>query len=186
MAARMKDASQSARPSFGFTRPGKAVVLAALSILVAFTAFFSRWHWNSSGLACAAPARAAKAKRARQSFEYTVSDCQGPEKADSVAMEQSEGSLKFSQILTMNCIAATRPSTVRVTNAKTGHNLEVTVTLDSELKSDCTCPIEIDGRISNLAKGDYRISFVYDEKLGRLVDGKATRKVLGTKEFSVE
>jgi hypothetical protein len=148
------------------------VAVVALPILVA--------------LAYAAPTRAAKAKQARQGFEYTVSDCQGPEKVDSVAMEQSEGSVKFSQILTMNCIAATHPNTVKVVYAKKRHNLDVTVILDSELKSDCACPIEIDGTISNLAKGEYRISFVYDEKLGRSVDAKATRKVLGTKEFSVE
>ena len=186
MAARMKGASQSARPSFGFVRPGKAVALVALPILVAIAAFPPRWRWNPSSLAYAAPTRAAKGQQARKDFGYTVSDCQGPEKNDSVALELSEGFVKFSQILTMNFIAATHPNTVKVAYAKKGHNLEVTVILRSEMQSDCTCPIGIDGTISNLAKGDYRISFVYDYKLGRSVDEKATRTVLGTKEFSVE
>jgi hypothetical protein len=112
MAARMKGASQSARPSFGFARPGKAVALVTLPILVAIVAFPPRWHWNPSSMAYAAPTRAAKGKQARKDFEYTVSDCQGPEKNDAVALELSEGSVKLSQILTMNCIAATRPNTV--------------------------------------------------------------------------
>ena len=186
MAARRKGAFQAARPSFGCVRPGKAVALVALPILVAIPAFPPSWHWNPSSLAYAAPTRAAKGKQARKDFEYTGSDCQGPEKNDSVALELSEGSVRFSQILTMNCIAATHPSTVKVAYAKKGHNLEVTVILRSEVQSDCTCPIKIDGTILSLAQGDYRISFLYDSKLGRSVDEKATTKVLGTKEFSVE
>jgi hypothetical protein len=174
----------------GAFRSAKAAALVALPVvlpvLVAITAFAPRWLCSPSGLAYAAPARAAKAKQAPQGFEYKVSDCLGPENADSVAMEQTEGSMKFRQILTMNCIAATHPNTVKVAYAKKGSNLEVAVILDSELKSDCTCPIEIDGRISNLAKGNYRLSFVYDCRLGRSEDEKATRTVLGTKEFSVE
>ncbi len=185
MAARTKGVSHSARPSFGSVRPGKAVALVALPFLVAIAAFPPRWHGKPSSLAYAAPTRAAKGQQARKDFEYTVSDCQGPERNDFLALELSEGTVKLSQILTMNCIAATHPNTVKVAYAKNGHNLEVTVILRSELQSDCTCPIGIDGTISNLAQGDYRISFVYDYKLARSVDEKATRKVLGTKEFSV-
>ena len=191
MTAWMKDASQSERPSFGFVRPGKAVARVALptvvAIVIAILAFPSTWQWNPLGLAYAAPTRAAKVKQqARRDFVYAVSDCQGPEKTDSVALEVSEDSVKLSQILTMNCIAATHPETVKVTYVKKGHNLEVTVLLRSEMQSDCTCPIGIEGTISNLAKGDYRISFVFDSKLGRSEDDKATRKVLGTKDFSIE
>ena len=190
MATRIEGSFQSARPSFGFVRPAKAVALVGLPILVAsavaIAVFPPRWHWNPSSLAYAAPTRAVKEKQFRNDFEYTVSDCQGPEKSDSVALELSEDSVKVRQILTMNCIAATHPNTVKVTYAKKGHNLEVTVVLRSEMQSDCTCPIGIEGMISKLAKGDYRISFVYDYKLGRSVDDKSTRKVLGTKEFSVE
>jgi hypothetical protein len=159
---------------------------AALPILVAIAGLFPTWNWNSSRLAYAAPKHAAKGKQVRKDFEYTVSDCQGPEKNDSVALELSEDSVRLSQILTMNCIAATRPSTVKVAYAKKGRDLEVTVILRSEMESDCTCPIEIDATISNLAKGDYHIAFVYDYKLGRSADEKPTRTVLGTKEFSVE
>jgi hypothetical protein len=160
----------------------------ALPVLVAVAAISPGWPENPSGRAHAAPTRAAKAKPtkpAKQGFAYTVSDCLGPENVDSVAMEQTEGSIKFKQILTMNCIAATHPNTVKVTFAKKGSNLEVTVILDSDLKSDCTCPIEIDGRISNLAKGNYRLSFVHESRLGPSEDEKATKKVLGTQEFSV-
>jgi len=185
MAVQMKDVSQSAKLSFGLVRTGKAVSLPVL-LLVAIAAFVSQGHWNPSSLAYAAPTRATKAKQAREGFEYKVSDCLGSENTDSVAMEQSEGSMAFRQILTMNCIAATRPNTVKVTYAKKGSKLEVTVILESELKSDCTCPIEVDGKISNLLKGDYRIAFVYDEKVGHSVDEKAKPRVLGTKEFSVE
>ena len=186
MAVWMKRASQAARPSCGSVRPGPAVALVALPILVAIAAFSPSWHGNPSSLAYAAPTRAAKGKPVRKDFGYTVSDCQGPEQSDSVALELSEGFVKFSQILTMNCIAATHPSTVKVAYAKQGRNLEVTVTLRSELQSDCTCPIEIDGTISSLAKGDYRLAFIYDYKLGRSQDEKAARKVLGTKAFSIE
>jgi hypothetical protein len=184
-AARMKGISESARPSFGFVRSRKTVAFLALPFLVAIAAFFPRRHWKLSSLAYAAPTHPAKGKQARKDFEYTVSDCQGPEKNDSVALELSDGSVKLNQILTMNCIAATRPNTVKVVYAKKGHNLEVTVILRSEVQSDCTCPIGIEGTISNLAKGDYHISFVFDYKLGRSLDDKATKMVLGTKEFSV-
>jgi hypothetical protein len=181
----MKSISQSARTSFGFVRTGKAVPFLALPFLVVIATFPPRWHWNLSNQAYAAPTHSAKGKQARKDFEYTVSDCLGPERNDSVALELAEDSMKLNQILTMNCIAATRPNTVKVEYAKKGHHLEVTVILKSEVQSDCTCPIGIEGTISNLAKGDYHISFVFDSRLGRSVDDKATRIVLGTKEFSV-
>ena len=184
MAMWMKDAARSAKRSFGVR---KAVALAAPPVIVvALAAFSPRWHWNPTSLAYAAPTRATKAKPAREGFSYTVSDCLGAGHADSVALEQSDSTMKFSQIRTMNCIAGTHPDTVKVAYAKKGQTLEVTVILASERTSDCTCPIEIDGRISKLAKGDYRISFVYEEKLGRSEDEKAPRTVLGTQEFSVK
>ena len=181
----MKGISQSARPNSLFVRTGEAVAFLALPFLVAIARPAPRWHWNLSSLAYAAPTHAAKRKQARKDFEYMVSDCLGSEQNDSVALELSEDAMKLNQILTMNCIAATHPNTVKVVYIKKGHNLEVTVILRSEVQSDCTCPIGIEGTISHLAKGDYLISFVFDYKLGRSVDDKATRMVLGTKEFSV-
>jgi hypothetical protein len=184
MAMWMKDAARSAK---GSVRVRRSVALVSLPIIVgALAAFFPQWHWNPTGLAYAAPTRATKAKPAREGFSYTVSDCLGEGHANSVALEQTENVMKFSQIRAMNCIAGTHPETVKVAYAKKGHSLEVTVLLASERTSDCTCPIEIDGRIANLPKGDYRISFVYEEKLGRSEDEKATRTVLGTQEFSVK
>ena len=139
MAAWMKDASQSARPSFAFVRVRKAVALVAPPIIVvALAAFSPQWRWNPTSSAYAAPTRANKAKQAREDFAYTVSDCLGPGNADSVALDQSEDTMKFSQMRTMNCIAATHPNTVKVAYAKKGHNLEVTVILESEMKSECT------------------------------------------------
>lgn len=164
----------------------RSMAKVALTLLVAIAGGFPTWNWNPSRLAYAAPKHAAKGKHLRKDFEYTVSDCQGPEKNDSVALELSDDSVKLSQILTMNCIAATRPNTVKVAYSKKGRDLEVTVILRSEMESACVCPIGIDATISNLAKGDYRLAFVYDYKLGRSADEKPTKMVLGTKEFSVE
>jgi hypothetical protein len=186
MPARLTGTSQSARPRMGLVRLAKPACLVTLPLLLAIATPPRTWPWHPSSLAYAAPTRATKGKQARKDFEYTVSDCQGPEKRDSVALVLSEDSVKLSQILSMNCIAATHPDTVKVAYAKKGHDLEVTVILRSERQSDCTCPIEIDGTISNLTKGDYRLSFVFDYKLGRSLDEKATRSILGTKDFSVE
>lgn len=170
----------------GLVRLAKPACLVTLPLLLAIATPPRTWPWHPSSLAYAAPTRAAKGKQVRKDFAYTVSDCLGPDKNDGVALELSEGTVKFSQILTMNCIAATHPNTVKVAYAKKGHDLVVTIILKSELQSDCTCPVEIDGTIAALAKGDYRLAFAFDSKLGRSVDEKATEKILGSKEFSVE
>jgi hypothetical protein len=153
-----------------FARAARAVSLVLLPILAAY----------------AAPVHAAKSKKALKDFEYSVSDCLGPDKKDSVGLEVSDGSVSFNQILAMNCIAATRPNTVKVSYAKKARELQVVVSLSSEVLSDCTCPIGIDGRISNLGKGTYRISFVFDFKPGQATHEKPTRQALGSKEFSIE
>jgi hypothetical protein len=133
----------------------------------------------------AAATRRSKSKKAVQDFTYTVSDCHGAGELDSIRLELSEGAVAFNQVLTMNCIAATRPSTVKLSYGKKGRNLEVSIILRSDVLSDCTCPIGIEGTISHLAKGDYRISFVFDHKLGASPDEKPTRQALATKEFSI-
>ena len=154
-----------------FARTGPATAILLLPILVAVAA---------------AQARGGKSKNAAKDFEYAVSDCLGAGQKDSVGLEVSDGSVRFNQVLTMNCIAATRPSTVKVSYSKKGRDLEVSVILRSDVLSDCTCPIGIDGRISNLGKGAHRLSFVFDHKPGNGESEKAIRQVLGSKEFSIE
>jgi hypothetical protein len=169
-----------------FDRAGKAVAMVVLPILVAIAPFSPRLDGNLSKPACAAPAHGAKGKQAPKEFEYTVSDCQGSDKKDSVGLEVSESSVRFNQILTMNCIAATHPNTVKVSYSKKGRDLQVSVILRSDVLSDCTCPIGIEGEIFKLGKGDYRISFIYDYKPGSTANEKPVRQALGSKEFSIK
>ena len=154
-----------------FARAAGAVAVVVLPILVA---------------TAAASARGGKSKNAARDFEYAVSDCLGAGHKDTVGFEVSESSVRFNQILTINCIAATRPSTVKVSYSKKGRELEVSVILRSDVFSDCTCPIGIDGKISNLGKGAHRLSFIFDHKPGNGANEKAVRQALGSKEFSIE
>jgi len=139
-----------------------------------------------AGLAQAAPARAGKHSRAAKDFTYELSDCLEPDRRDSVGLIVSDDSVRFNQVFTMNCIAATRPGTVKVLYPKKGRTLEVSVVLQSTTLSDCTCPMGIDGKIANLGKGTYQLSFVYDAKVGDSADEKPTRQLLGTKEFTIK
>jgi hypothetical protein len=164
----------------------KAVLSILLAILFALAPSPARWDGSLSSLACAAPARGAKGKKARKDFQYSVSDCLESDKMDSVALEVSASSVTFRQTLTMNCIAATRPSTVKVTHAKKGRDLQVVVILETDVLSQCTCPIGIEGTIYGLGKGAHRISFTYDFKPGSALNEKPTRQSLGSKEFSIE
>lgn len=169
-----------------FAWPGKAAFLVVVPMLAAITPV----PWSRGDAlpqaANAAPARPGKNKKAPKDFHYSVSDCLGSDKKDSVGLEVSEGAVSFNQTLSMNCIAATHPSTVKVTYSKKGRELQVVVTLASEVLSQCTCPIGIEGWISDLGKGAYRISFVYDFKPGNSTNEKPTRQALGAKEFSIE
>lgn len=133
----------------------------------------------------AAPRRKAKSKPAGKDFSYTVSDCQGAGELPSIRLEVSEGAVSFNQVLSMNCIAATRPGTAKVNYVKKGRDLAVTVLLRSEVLSDCTCPIGIDGRIANLAQGSYRITFVYDAPPGNLANEPPVRRTVGSDEVAI-
>lgn len=156
-----------------------------LPLLFAVAASPQDPDWSLTKPALAAP-RGGKSKKASQDFEYKVSDCLGADKTDFMGLAVAEDSVTFNQILTMNCIAATRPSTVKVTYAKKGRDLEVSVVLRSEVLSDCTCPIAIDGTIANLGKGTHRLSFFYDAKPDNSESAKPTRQALGTKEFTID
>jgi hypothetical protein len=160
--------------------------MGVLPILVVIAPSSPRWHGDLSRPALAAPARGGKAKKAPKDFEYAVSDCQGSDRKDTVALEVSEDSVRFNQTLTMNCIAATRPNTVKVSYARKGRDLQVSIILRSEVMSDCTCPIGIEGKISRLGKGAYRLSFLFDHLPGNSADDKPVRQTLGTKEFTIE
>jgi len=168
----------------GLAHVAKVVSMLSLPILATVAPLPSRLDQNLSRPAFAAPARGGKSKKAAKDFEYTVSDCQGEGTPDSIRLELSEGAVGWSQVLSMNCIAATRPSTVKLAYAKKGRDLEVSIILRSEVLSDCTCPIGIEGRIFNLGKGAYRLSFVYDRP--DAAKEKPTRHPLATKEFSIE
>jgi hypothetical protein len=150
---------------------------ATMGTLLALSIFFGAAH--------AAPRHRNAAAKAGKSFSYTVSDCQAQGTLPSIRLEVSESSVAFNQILTMNCIAATRPSTVKLAYVKKGSDLEVSVVLRSEVYSDCTCPIAVEGTIANLAKGDYRIAFVYDHQPGDSPKSAPTRQTLATKGISI-
>jgi len=175
----MKGATRPSVPSTPTSRGG-------FLILVALAALAGSLDGNVASAVYAGAGRSAKGKPARKNFAYTVSDCQGSDKTDSVGLELSEGTVGFHQILTMNCTAATRPSTVSVTYVKKARELQVTVVLTSDVLADCTCPIGIDGSISGLDKGAYRISFFYDYPSGAGTKEKSVRRALGTKEFSID
>lgn len=136
------------------------------------------------GLAQAAYARGGgKRNQSAKDFQYEVSDCLESDRQDSMGLIVSDDSIRFNQVFSMNCIAATRPSTVKVLYSRKGRILEVSVVLRSPVLSDCTCPIGIDGKITNLGKGTYKLSFVYDAQVGDT--DKPTRQTLGTKEFTI-
>ena len=170
----------------GLAHMAKAVPLLALPILVAIAPLPSRRDPNHSGAAYAAPARGGKSKQAPKDFTYTVSDCHEAGVPDSIRLEVSEGAVAWSQILNMNCIAATRPSTVKLSYAKKGRNLEVSIILRSNVFSDCTCPIGIEGRIAGLGRGDHRISFIYDHNPGDSANEQPIRQTLATQGFSLK
>jgi len=161
--------------------------LAGLIILAAVTLTVPALPMAPSGLAQASPARARKAKSSPtvKDFEYELSDCLESDRKDSLGLILSDDSVSFDHVFTMNCIAATKPDTVKVLYAKKGQNLEVSIVLRAAKLSDCTCPIGIQGKIANLTKGAYRLSFVYDAQVGNSVDEKPTRQSLGTKEFTI-
>lgn len=150
--------------------------------MVAFTLSASSLPSSASQ---AASARKGKGKPPANDFRYELSDCLESDRRDSVGLIVSDDSVSFDHVFTMNCIAATRPSTVKVLHTKRGQTLEVSIVLRSPVLSDCTCPIGIQGTISNLKKGTYRLSFVYDAKVGDAADEKPTRQSLGGKEFTI-
>lgn len=167
-----------------FAQLAKVLSVAGLCILAVGAAY--PWADGLIAPARAASARKAKAKKAGKDFSYAVSDCHGAGELPSIRLEVSEGAVEFSQILTMNCIAATRPGTAQVTYAKKGKNLEVSVVLRSNVLSDCTCPIGIDGRITNLRKGSYRITFFYEGPPGISPNEPPVRRTVGSDEFSIQ
>jgi hypothetical protein len=138
------------------------------------------------GRAQAAAARRGKDKSPARDFTYAVSDCRAEGTPDSIRLEVSEGAVAFAQTFSMNCTAATHPSSVKLTYVKKGRDLEVTIVFRPDTLADCTCPVGIEGRIANLAKGGYRIHFRYDEKSGGGAGPPATPRSLATKEFSIE
>jgi hypothetical protein len=167
-------------------RAGNAIPRTGVAILVAAMAMLAGWGWVLSGPVHAAKAHRSKSSKAAKDFTYTVSDCLESERKDAVGLVVSDSAVSFNQILTMNCIAATRPGTVKVDYARKGRELEVSVVLRSVVMSDCTCPIEIDGTITRLGKGTYRIAFFFDAPSGTAGKEKAPRRALGMKEFSIE
>ena len=161
----------------------------ALPVVVTMTVAIAPFpSTRDSGLtptAWAASAQRGKRPKAPKDFTYTVSDCLPAGTLDSIRLEVAEGSLTFTQVLTMNCIAATRPSTVKLDYAKKGTHLEVSIILRSAVLSDCTCPIGIEGTITNLRKGAHNISFVFDHAAGNAANEKPTRRTLATREVSI-
>jgi hypothetical protein len=161
----------------------QATSAAFLTLLVAVAP--SHPGLESSSRSAYAATRGGKGKLTTKDFEYQVSDCLESDRTNAMKLVVAEDSVSFNQVLKMNCIAATRPSTVKVTYARKGKALEVGVVLSSDVLSDCTCPIGIDGTISNLGKGTYRISFFYEAK-DDPAHAKPTRQALGTKDFTIE
>jgi hypothetical protein len=138
------------------------------------------------GSAQAARSPRSKNKQAAKDFSYSVSDCHEAGELESIRLELSEGAVAFAQILDMNCIAATRPSSVKLAYAKHGRDLEVTITLRSEVLSDCSCPIGIEGSITHLDKGSYRIRFFYEHPPDHAPNDKPIRRTVGSQEFTIE
>jgi hypothetical protein len=151
-----------------------AVGLAALAAFILATSLPS---------SVAQAARKGKGSQSSKDFKYELSDCLETDRKDSVGMIVSEDAVRFDHVFTMNCIAATQPNTVKVLYSKKGRDLEVSIVLNSTVLSDCTCPIGIQGTISNLKKGSYRLSFVYESKSDE--EGKPARQALGGKEFTI-
>lgn len=168
-------------------RPARTVRAASLVgiVLSALMLVVPSPPWKASGLVQAASARGGKVKQPANDFRYELSDCLESDRRDALGLIVSDDSVSFDHVFTMNCIAATRPNTVKVLYAKKGRELEVSIVLRSSVLSDCTCPIGIQGKIGSLKKGSYRLSFVYDSKVGDSSNEKPTRESLGGKEFTI-
>jgi hypothetical protein len=159
--------------------------IAGLVFLIAFALATPAFPGVPLGVAHASPARKAKSSPTVKDFEYELSDCLESDRQDSMGLIVSDDSVSFDHTFTMNCIAATKPDTVKVLYSKKGRNLDVSIVLRAARLSDCTCPIGIQGKIANLTNGAYRLSFFYEAQVGNSVDEKPTRQSLGTKEFTI-
>lgn len=169
---------------------GASTAAMGLAVSLAVAATFISISPSSPSLqvraASAAPVRASRSKKPSTSFEYKVSDCLESDRESSLRLVLSEGAVSFNHVLKMNCVAATRPDSVKVVYSRHGHALEVSVVLRSHVLAECECPIEVEGTISGLEKGTYHLSFAYDFNPDESSGAKPVKQSLGTKEITIK
>jgi hypothetical protein len=158
----------------------------ATTALVAVLAAGTPMVAGLGGGSVLAAARAGKGKQAAKNFAYRVSDCLESDRESSVRLVVGDGQVSFNHVLKMNCVAATRPGTVTVSHTRRARAIEVSVVLRTQVLSACECPIEIDGTLSALAPGTYRLSFVYDFQPDEATGVKPARQSLGTQEITIK
>lgn len=97
-------------------------------------------------------------------FQYEMKTCEGRDefKNNSINIEVLNNSIKFNQILNIYCNAD--KDNLKLEYKGEGNDLEINEIFDSTLIAKCVCPIEITGEIFNLEKGNYKITFVFDNK----------------------
>jgi hypothetical protein len=98
-------------------------------------------------------------------MEYRLTACdalRGEPANDSIELVALSDSLTFSQVLNTYCNS--NSTNMQVSYSKKGYLLEVLEVFDGETAARCICPLKIQGRISNLEKGEYYLRFVFDNR----------------------
>ena len=98
-------------------------------------------------------------------MEYSITTCDTLREEpanDSIDLVVLKDSVTFSQVLNTYCNA--NSTNLRLSYSKKGYALEVREVFDGATAARCICPLRIQGKISNLEKGEYRLRFVFDNK----------------------
>ena len=114
-----------------------------------------------------------------RNFKYEVKKCEnGGPKNDSMIITTLDNSIKFNQILNTYCNAD--KDNLKLKYSREGNNLEINEIFKSALVTECVCPLEIKGTISNLEKRRYMLDFIFDN---RHINQKVT---IDTHEFEIK
>jgi hypothetical protein len=174
------------------SRIGMAVAKIALPIAIALAPFSP----TTNGLSVLKPAYAEPAKGEgdpakkekkkvvkQKGFTYTFGRCGESLKRDKrpMRLEASGSTVSFNHLLHTYC-NADEGNALKVNYARKGRNLLVTEVFKANQLAKCTCDFEIEGTISGLAKGRYKITFVYE---WRIYKDKPGSEVIETREFEI-
>lgn len=134
---------------------GKIWIIIVILILVGIVSIGGIYLWKK---------KTNKIVYKTKDFQYEIGECDdiGPTSEGSVTIEKLDKSIKFNQLLIINCAA--NKDNVSLEYKRKDNNLEVNETFNTNMEAECDCGIRIKGIISNLEKGNYKIKFLYGKK----------------------